>query len=242
MAARDNELIELIRAALAAHADPDRAAAQQRYMRSAMPFWGICAPDLRRVLRPLLGDQSHRITDLHTWSATAQTLWDEASHREERYAATALTGHRWYQSFQTPMAVPLYRHMIVTGAWWDHVDELAARRVGGILRDYPRSESERMRAWARQDDLWLRRSAIIAQLSLGGATDLDLLGDVIDANLEGSPFGAEFFIRKAIGWALRQYARTDPEWVLRFVSSRGASLSGLSRREACKHLGTPSPR
>ena len=82
----------------------------------------------------------------------------------------------------------------------------------------------------------MRRTAILAQLKHGAETDVDLLSDVIDANLEGSRFGTEFFIRKAVGWALRQHARVDPGWVRAFVDGRGDRLSGLSRREALKHL------
>ena len=82
-----------------------------------------------------------------------------------------------------------------------------------------------------------RRVAIIGQLRAKGDTDLDLLVHALDANLVGSPFGDEFFIRKAVGWALRQHARTDPDWVRTFVAARGDRLSTLSRREALKHLG-----
>ena len=90
--------------------------------------------------------------------------------------------------------------------------------------------------WATGDDLWLRRISIICQLQRKTSTDLELLGHAIDSNLEGSQHGSEFFIRKAIGWALRQHARVDPDWVKAFVKTRGPRLSGLSRREALKHL------
>ena len=90
--------------------------------------------------------------------------------------------------------------------------------------------------WATGDDLWLRRIAIICQLQRRTSTDLELLSHAIDSNLEGSRHGSEFFIRKAIGWALRQHARVDPDWVKAFVETRGSRLSGLSRREALKHL------
>ena len=90
--------------------------------------------------------------------------------------------------------------------------------------------------WATGDDLWLRRISIICQLQRKTSTDLELLSHSIDSNLEGSRHGSEFFIRKAIGWALRQHARIDPDWVKAFVETRGSRLSGLSRREALKHL------
>jgi 3-methyladenine DNA glycosylase AlkD len=93
-----------------------------------------------------------------------------------------------------------------------------------------------LRADAVDDDLWVRRVAILAQLKHRDETDVELLADVLDANLDGSLHGREFFIRKAIGWALRQHARVDPGWVRAFVEARGDRLSGLSRREALKHL------
>ena len=127
-------------------------------------------------------------------------------------------------------------YLVETGAWWDYVDVVAADRVGPILLRHRDAVTPVMRAYAVDDHLWVRRTAILAQLKHREETDLDLLTDVVDANLEGSRFGREFFVRKAIGWALRQHARVDPEWVRAFVEARGDHLSGLSRREALKHL------
>lgn len=221
---------------LAEHADPARAATQQAYMKSAMPYWGLTTPVLRKAVRPVLDDPGLRLTTRPEWEATVRTLWDDATHREERYAATALTGHRHYRGWQDPDTIPLYRHLITTGAWWDHVDVLAADRVGPILLRHKATESARMRQWAVADDLWLRRAAVLAQLTFKDATDPALLRDVIDANVEGTAYGSVFWVRKAIGWALRQYARTDPDWVRATVDGYGDRLSGLSRREALKHL------
>ena len=159
-------------------------------------------------------------------------LWDAAEYREERYAATDLTGHRSYRPYQDVTALPLYEHMIVTGAWWDHVDEIAAHRVGPLLRASPRQARPLLLSWSVADDIWRRRTAIIAQLGSAGDTDVGLLGDCIVANLEHP----DFFVRKAIGWALRQYARTDPDWVRAFVAAHGERMSALSRREATRQL------
>jgi len=126
--------------------------------------------------------------------------------------------------------LPLYRKLIVSGAWWDHVDELS-HRVGELLvLDRP-AMTPTLRAWAVDTDIWLRRSAIIAQLGAKQSTDLDLLTYAIEASIGER----EFFLRKAIGWALREYARTDPGWVSVFVAEH-PDLSPLSRREALKHL------
>jgi 3-methyladenine DNA glycosylase AlkD len=227
-----SRLVPAIRSTLAAAGDPVRAAGQQAYMKSAMPYHGITAPELRRLLRPLLSDPDLRLRDRASWEATVRELWDEATHREERYAATALTGHRAYRAWQDPDTLALYRHLVVTGAWWDHVDEVASNRVGPILLAHPRAVTPVVRGWAVDDDVWLRRTSVISQLTFRERTDRDLLRHTIEANLDDP----SFWLRKAIGWALRQYARTDPEWVRSVVAEYGERLSGLSRREALKHL------
>lgn len=234
--------------ALAAAGDPERALGQQRYMKSAMPYHGVTSAELRAILRPLLADPHRRPATRSAWEDTVRHLWDDATHREQRYAATVLLGHRAYRQWCDPDLVPLLRHLIVTGAWWDHVDELATHHLGPILLRHRAVMTPVIRAWALDDDLWIRRASIICQLSFKEATDTDLLADVITANLEtdaaGEPtaYGSTFWIRKAIGWALRQHARTDPQWVLDVVAAHRDRLSGLSTREALKHLGPDARR
>lgn len=229
-------LVQEVCRVLAAAGDPERAAGQQRYMKSSMPFHGITSPKLKAILRPLLADPAYRIRSRAEWKATVRALWDGATHRETRYAAIALTGHRLYRQWQDPGALPLYEHLIRTGAWWDLVDEVSSNRVGPILRTQPDRVAPVIRRWAVADDLWLRRGAVICQLGSKAETDPALLDYCLVANLEGSRFGSEFWIRKAVGWALRQHARTDPEWVRAFVAEHRDRLSALSRREALKHL------
>ena len=225
-------LVTAIRATLASAGDPGRAAAQQAYMRSAMPYRGITAPQLKTLLRPVLADADLRARSRRDWEGAVRELWDEATHREERYAATTVTGHRAYRAWQDPDTLPLYRHLVVTGAWWDLVDEVAANRVGPILLAHKEVVTPLMWDWADDDDVWLRRTSLICQLTFKERTDRDLLRHAIEVNLEDT----SFWLRKAIGWALRQYARTDPEWVREVVEEYGGRLSGLSRREALKHL------
>ncbi|HSJ20815.1 MAG TPA: DNA alkylation repair protein, partial [Nocardioidaceae bacterium] len=104
------------------------------------------------------------------------------------------------------------------------------------LRADPAAVTPVIRGWARDEDLWLRRTAVLAQLKSKADTDTALLDEVLVANLEGSRHGRDFFIRKAVGWALREYARTDPAWVRSFVDAHAGELSGLTRREALKHV------
>lgn len=225
------DLVEQIRAALAHGSDPERAAGQQRYMKSAMPYRGLTSPQLRTTLRPIIGDPDLRLTTRAEWSATIERLWHEAEFREEWYAAIAVARARPYDRWVDSDSMPLWRSMIHSGAWWDVVDDIATHLVRSVLVREPEVERTRLREWAADDDLWVRRAAIIAQVGLRDDVDQALLTDVIEANLADR----DFFIRKAIGWALRDHARVEPEWVRAFVGAH-PELSGLSRREALKHL------
>lgn len=234
--AHEAGFVGAVREALAGAGDPTRALAQQAYMKSGLPYRGLTSAELGTLLRPLLADPALAPATRQEWEASVRSLWDHPAYREERYAAHALTGHRAARAWQDPDALPLYRHLVETGAWWDHVDALAADRVGPILLAHREVVTPVIRAYAVDGHLWVRRTAILAQLKHREDTDLDLLAEVLDDNLEGSLHGREFFIRKAVGWALRQHARVGPDWVRAYVESRGDRLSGLSRREALKHL------
>jgi 3-methyladenine DNA glycosylase AlkD len=224
-----------VRAALAGAGDLERAAQQQAYMKSALPFVGLAAPALKALLRPLLVE--HRFIDRGSWEAAVLELCDDATHREEWYAALALLRYRAYRSWMDPDLLPLLEHLVRTGAWWDVVDEGAAHPVGQVLLDHRAEVTLLMDEWSVDDEsLWVRRTAMLAQLRHGADTDTALLEGVLVANLDDTAYGEEFFIRKALGWALRQHARTDPSWVRTFVRTHDERLSGLSRREALKHL------
>lgn len=222
-----SDLVAHVRDELRRRADPERAPGAQAYMRSTMPFLGVRVPEVRRLTRQLA--REHPPADLAGLESDARRLWDEAEYREERYAASALCG--------LPMArgrwelVPLHRHVIVTGAWWDHVDE-TVHRLAELHDAYPERTAELVREWAGEPDLWLRRAAILSQLGRRDRVDPILLTEVIEPNLADR----EFFVRKAIGWSLREYARVRPEWVRSFVALHEAAMSPLSRREALKHL------
>jgi 3-methyladenine DNA glycosylase AlkD len=223
-------LIRAVRKSLRAAADPAKAPAMRAYMKSSMPYLGIQATPFRNAIRPVLA--AYPLPSFEEWRGAVLELWHKAKYREERYAAIELAGHRRYGEFRTFDALPLYEEMITSGAWWDFVDAIATRQIGELLRKHPAETSVRLREWAQSPDIWLRRSAILAQLNFKGETDLKLLYDCIRPSLGAS----EFFLRKGIGWALRQYARTDAAEVLRFVRRHEAQLSPLSKREALKHV------
>jgi 3-methyladenine DNA glycosylase AlkD len=229
-----------VRAALAEGGDESRAAQQQAYMKSELPYVGLGAPALKVLLRPLLAE--HRFVDRAQWEAAVLELWEDAEHREEWYAAIALLRHRSYRAWLDPDLLPLLEHLVRTGAWWDVVDEVAAHPVGQVLLDHRAAATPVIERWSVDpDSLWVRRTAMLAQLRHREKTDTDLLERVLVANLDDTVYGREFFVRKALGWALRQHARTDAAWVLPFVRTHADRLSGLSRREALKHqTGTSS--
>jgi 3-methyladenine DNA glycosylase AlkD len=224
----DRDLLTAVRAGLAALADPVKAPQMQAYMKSAMPYRGVATPPRRTLMKELLAARPP--TARATWAATVRALWDGAAYREERYAAIDLCGHRSARAWQDAATVPLYEHFIVTGAWWDHVDAVAIHLVGPILRADPAGVGPTIRRWITAEDRWLRRSAIIVQIGTKRATDTALLVAAIEPHVDDR----DFFIRKGIGWALREYAKTDPEWVRSFVATH--ELSALSRREATRHL------
>lgn len=217
-------LAEQIRLELRRVADPSRASGQQAYMKSAMPFLGVRVPQTRSVaVRCVRG-----VGDADLLRNVVEKLWADATHREERYAAMAVLGSgvlygQWAN-------VALIELMTSQGQWWDIIDELA-HRVADLHDVEPEATAALVRGWSVRPDFWFRRLAILSQLTRGSRTDAALLAEVIEPNLGDT----EFFIRKAIGWALRDFARIDPEWVRRFVEDH--ELSPLSRREALKHLG-----
>jgi 3-methyladenine DNA glycosylase AlkD len=223
-------IVDALRGGLAGLADPVAAESMQKYMKSAMPFRGVAKPVRRRLLREAVAQ--HPVPDAQTLREAACELWDGARYREERYLALALVDVPRHARMVDPTWVPVLRDWIVTGAWWDFTDEIASRRIGPLLRAHPVDLTPVLRKWSTDPDRWLRRTSVICQLGAGPDTDLALLTDAVEANATDP----DFFLRKGIGWALRQYARTDPEWVRLFVAAH-PQLSPLTRREALKHLG-----
>ncbi len=212
--------------ALGELADPALAGPMAVYMKVAengtLPFLGIRRPVVRRTARSLA-----KGTDADVLLATVTTLWDDATHREQRYAAQDLLGLAWARGRLD--LLELHHHHVVTGAWWDHVDE-TVHRISDLVAAHPAAMAPVLTEWSTDQDRWLRRTAILGQLGLRDRVDLDLLTTVVEPNHEDP----EFFVRKAIGWALREVARWNPDWVRAYVDTH--DLSPLSRREALKHV------
>ena len=221
-------LADQVREALRDAADPERAPAMAAYMKSAetgnLPFLGVRRPEVRRIVREAA--RAHP-DDPAALTAVVRELWDDAEFREDRYAAQDLLGLRWARGRLE--LLDLHRHMALTGAWWDHVDEVA-HRIGDLAVTHPEEVAPVLRTWSRDPSPWLRRLAILGQLRRRDQVDLQLRADVLDPNLADP----DFFVRKAIGWALRDVSRHHPDWVRAYVANH--RLSPLSRREALRHL------
>lgn len=211
-----------------AAADSGEAAPMAKYMRDQFPFLGIPASVRQPIQRPYFAVARR---DPHAdWGFVAQ-CW-ALPHREFQYVACdylfAVRGLLGVDD------LPRIKALSSSKQWWDTIDSLT-KTVGAIVASEcePDAAAKQVLGWARDEDFWIRRLAILHQLGQKHATDTDSLTEVLAANL-GSD---EFFINKAIGWALRDYSKTDPEWVRRFIDEHRGGLAALSLREASKYLG-----
>ena len=199
-------------------------------MKSVMPYLGVVAPDQRKVARAVF--EARPLPDSDRWQAVVLNIWRKAKYREERYCAMELAGLRDYRDWLTPDAMPMLEELIVTGAWWDYVDAIAINMVGPILAAHSHTLTTLLKGWAIDDNMWRRRTAILAQLKFKSGTDETLLFYAIESSMDSR----EFFLRKAIGWALREYSKARPDVVVSYVRRHRKRLSGLSKREALKVL------
>jgi 3-methyladenine DNA glycosylase AlkD len=212
-----------------AAADPEEAGPMRAYMRDAFPFLGIKTPRRRELGKQILrGLPAPTEVDLR---AVALTCWAQPAREYQYFAVDWLVRHA---RLPGPGFLTTAETLITTRSWWDTVDLLATRVVGNIVarnREPSGPAVSTMDKWAADNNMWLARTAILHQLHYNEKTDTDRLFGYCTA-LAGH---RDFFIRKAIGWALRHYARTDPQAVRGFVEAT-PELSGLSVREATKHL------
>jgi 3-methyladenine DNA glycosylase AlkD len=208
-------------------ADPEKAEPMAAYMKTDMPFYGVTSQQRKVISRRLATEFPP--TSRADYEFAVRSLW-RGSHREEKYLAIAYARH--FPRYVTLSSLPMYRSMITRGAWWDFVDEIAAHLVGTVLLNQRDVLTPRMEVWMTDRDMWVRRASILAQLRHKASTDTELLEVACTRNIGST----EFFIRKAIGWALREYAKTNPTWVVDYVSVHRGEMSGLTYREAVKHL------
>ena len=211
-------------------ADPAKARDMAAYMKTDMPFYGVQKPARVQVFRE--ATRRFPVRTRVEYVDAIHSLWSQP-HREEKYVAIQMAmGHA---KFITHASLPLYRRLILEAAWWDFVDDIGIRLVGRLVLMEPGKMRPIMDRWVDSRgtrNMWLRRAAIISHISHGERTDQRQLFDHCLRRCDEK----EFFIRKAIGWSLRHYARTAPNDVRRFLLRHRDKLSPLSFREASKHL------
>ena len=218
-----NEYVKPLIVLFEEHADPETAVPMARYLRDQFECLGIKTPQRSALVKQFLGE--YGLPPVEELEDIMRQLW-ALPQREYQYTAIGLMDRM--KRKMTPEHIPLLEYLIVTKSWWDTVDGLAANQVGGVLEHNPESREGTIGGWRYSDNFWLRRTTLLFQLRYKDKTDEALLFALINDNL-GSK---EFFINKAIGWALREYSKTNPQAVVDFVEK--TPLVPLSEREALK--------
>jgi 3-methyladenine DNA glycosylase AlkD len=243
--AADDFFIARLRAALAAQADAARAGPMQAYMKSAQPFLGIAAPERRRIAAAVI--QAQPLDDAQTLADTMRLLWQTAAFREERYVALELASVPPHTTRLSLALLPVLEMMVASGAWWDHCDGISGGPLAALLRRWPAEVKPVLRRWSLGRDLWLRRASFLCQRGLKGAAfDAPLFYETLLPSIGSSPlaapFAREFFIRKGIGWALRERSHAAPDEVIAFCEAHAAQLAPMTVREALKAIRRISAR
>jgi 3-methyladenine DNA glycosylase AlkD len=223
---QSTELTDFVCGELSRAADPVRAVATAAYMKTMQPFYGVPAPHVHAIAKEprrcfLPGSRAG-------YENNVLALWGQPQ-RESRYVAIDYAKQR---AFLLPESIPLYERMIREGAWWDFVDGISSNLVGPVYLGHREAVQPVLNRWIEDPDLWIRRSALLAHLRHKRETDAEqMFGHCLKCAGE-----REFFIRKSIGWALREYSKTNPSAVKGFLSKNRKSLSQLSLREGARHL------
>lgn len=204
-------------------ANPKNAARQKAYMRNQFDFFGLKALEQADLRREFL--KARGLPPVDELRTIIRELWQQPE-REFQYFGMMML-EKYIKKVDADF-ISLLEFMITTRSWWDTVDMIAARLVGVHFKRFPAQISVYTEKWMASGNFWLQRTALLFQLKYKKDTDTDLLFDFIE-RLAGED---EFFIRKAIGWALREYSKTDPEAVINFVENH--ELKPLSRKEALR--------
>ena len=209
---------------LEAAKDPKKAGPMEAYMRHQFSFLGVAAPERNKLYKKYFPEAKK--TKIIDWDFV-DTCWEKESREYQYVAANYLKA---MQSYLTENDLPKLERLVVTKSWWDTVDILD-RVVGSLVYDHPELE-EIILKWGLSDNIWLRRVAIDHQLLRKEKTNVQLMEKILLHNLNQT----EFFINKAIGWALRDYSKTNPTWVAGFIEKNKERMADLSIKETSKYL------
>jgi len=201
------------------------ATKMKSYMRNKFDYLGIKSPQRREIMRDFIKEYGKpQQIDL---TPIVEELW-QLPQREFQYCAMDILIKN--TRYLTKEDIELVEHLIMTKSWWDTVDLLASNLVGKLFQKFPELQEQYLPNWLESGNIWLQRTCLIFQLHYKKNTDVNLLFELIDKLKDTD----EFFLNKAIGWALRQYSKTDATAVIDFV--RKSKLAALSQREALKWL------
>lgn len=203
---------------------PDKAEQMAKYMRNKFKFYGLSSAERREVYKDFLSTEKNK--KQIDWAFLDQCWEDE--HREFQYLVTDYL--KKMKTLLTYNDVPKLKQYAKTKQWWDTID--CFDQIIGSIAFKDNRINDLMLAWASDDDFWIRRIAIDHQLGRKEKTNVPLLEQILIKN-----FGTtEFFINKAIGWSLRDYSKTNPEWVAQFIDKHKDKMSNLSIREGSKYI------
>lgn len=220
-----SSLIPALELAFVSAADPVLAGPMSAYMKHLFPFYGIKSPLRNSLSKPLI--KTHLPQDAAELSRLLRQMWAKPE-REWKYTAILLAES--CKKLWTEVIISDFEYMIREQSWWDSVDGISSCLIAPYFKMFPQNRYQILRSWEASRNMWLLRVCIIHQLKYRETTDFEYLSGIISRHSGSS----EFFIQKAIGWSLRQYARTRPEKVIEFVKSH--NIKPLSKREALKHI------
>ncbi|MCB2219911.1 MAG: DNA alkylation repair protein [Bacteroidetes bacterium] len=210
-----------------ANRDKIVAVQMKKYMKGQYDYYGIKSPLRREIMKAHLLQYGLPVKE--DVDAITKACWTQPQ-REFQYFIMEVLGKIAKKA--DPIRIELYEYMAVNKSWWDTIDYIASNLVGVHFQKYPEQINPHTEQWMDSGNIWLQRISLLFQLKYRSKTDIDLMTHYIE-QLLGSK---EFFINKAIGWILREYSKTNPEWVVSYVRNNEHRLAGLSRREALKWL------
>ncbi|MDZ4663313.1 MAG: DNA alkylation repair protein [Bacteroidota bacterium] len=223
---KPKEFVKKVSETLLKNSNAQNARAMEKYVLGQFSFIGLKKPQRAALCKPLFHELKPFITE--QWILETVTLLWENSEREFHYVAIDLFEKN--KKLITPASFKTLEKMIITNSWWDSVDVISSYAIAPLVLNYPKMKKE-MERFSKHKNMWLNRVAIIHQVLYKEHTDTEFLCKVCEHHMHRE----EFFIRKAIGWALRQYAKTNRMKAYYFVEKNKHKLSGLSYREALKH-------
>ncbi len=219
-------ITKYIKTELSHKGDAKKAPQMQAYMKTDQPFYGVQSKLRKQIFRDAI--KKYPITSKEEWKNVILELWN-GTHREEMYQALEIAER--YKIYRNESAWTLFETLLRSATNWDTVDWLSSNLIGQLVLKYRHFEIQLVE-WSDDENFWVRRASLLVHLKHKEKTNIDLLSQTILKLAHEK----EFFLRKAIGWALRQYSYTNPVWVMQFVKIHEDSFSGLSKREALKAI------